>query len=65
MLDTICDRDIARVAVAAEMVNIVIVLEQTMMCDDPAYLRADIGAQDRGRDLRMIIRGKLIADIMN
>ena len=55
---------LARVAIPAEVVHVVIVLEQAVLRDDPGDLRPHVRPQDRRGELRVVVGRELIADIV-
>ena len=50
---------------AAEMVRVVITLEESVLLDDPGNLGADVGADDACGDLGMVERRQLVAHVVN
>src|ERR1700733_11166806 len=56
---------VASVAVAAQMMRVVIALEEAVLLDDPRYLRPHERAQGRGRDFRVIEGRHIVADVVN
>ncbi len=52
------------VAVATQMVGIIILLEQAMMGGDPNAFLAQIGLQDRGRQITVVPGRQTVADIV-
>src|ERR1700730_3410139 len=56
---------LARMAVAAEVMDVVIVLEQAVVLHDPGDLRSHVGPDDGRGKFRMIVGSELVAHVMN
>ena len=56
---------VAPVAVAAEMMRVVVALEETVLLDDPGDLGPHIGPQNARGEFRMIVRRQIIAHVVN
>ncbi len=52
------------IAVAAEMVKVVVALEHPVVTDDPDGLVTHVGGEDGGRDRAVIVRGQYVADVV-
>jgi hypothetical protein len=56
---------IARIAVAAEMVHVIVILEQAVLLDDPGHLGAHVRTDDGGGEFGVIVGRQLVADIVD
>src|SRR3981081_3112594 len=56
---------IAHEPVTTGVMHVIIGLEQTMLLDDPGYLRPDIRADDPSANLCVVIRRQFVSNIMN
>ena len=56
---------LASVAITAEVMHVIVVLEQTVLRHDPAHFRSHVGAQYRRRELGVVVGRQLIADVVN
>src|ERR1700686_1809732 len=56
---------LASVAIAAEVMHVIVILEQTVLRHDPGHFRAHVGTQYGRRHFGVIVGRKLIADVVN
>ena len=56
---------LAHVAIAAHVMHVVIGLEEFMLLDDPGHLFAHVGANDGRGELRVIVGGQQVADVVD
>src|ERR1700687_5763380 len=56
---------LASVAIAAEVMHVIVVLEQAVLRHDPGHFRAHVGTQYGRRHFGVVVGGKLIADVVN
>src|SRR5581483_11067895 len=55
---------VPRIAIATQVVSVVVGLHQPVLLDDPGHLGAHVRAQHGGRELRVVVRRQLISNIM-
>src|SRR2546429_558252 len=56
---------LASVAITAEGMHVIVVLEQTVLRHEPGHFLTHVGAQYRRRELRVGVRRQLIAAVVN
>ena len=56
---------IAGIAVSAQVMHVVVGLQEAVIRDDPRDFRPHVRPHDSSGDLRMIVRSELIADVVN
>src|SRR5277367_6871341 len=56
---------VACIAITAAEMNVIVILEQAMLFHDPGDLRTNVGPDNSGRYLGMIVRRHFIADVVD
>ncbi len=56
---------LAREAVAAQVVDVVVGLEQPVLLDDPGDFGPHVGPQDAGRHLGVVVGREFVADVVD
>jgi hypothetical protein len=55
---------LAHQSVAAEMVHVVVRLEQAVLLYDPGHFRPHVGPENAGRNFGVVVRSEFIADVV-
>src|ERR1019366_9097281 len=61
----VAEKLLTPVAIAAQVMGVVVALEQPVLFDDPGHFRAHVRADDRRGEFRMIAGRQIVSQIVN